>query len=539
MHTETLIENVATPSESRDEVDVSAQPDAALNEMDALVQNNRHTIDDPSRQALTMDEIEELKKSASGSGKDIVAKILESHSAIGEKTAFSLAKYTLRKSKKYMRRFTVLPLDVSLLVYWILHEKEPVRIMELREETLGLIASLSNVHNGLPPPCEPASQIPSGRWLVVDDTAGLLVAIMAERMGILYPESPHEVTKETRPLKNGTVHPPQATDNISKDARDQKEVTPAVNPSTSPTSPGKRKLRPPTAATFPIHNTLTLVHPASQPNVSLLSYFGYDPNSSTYDPTTCTHPLSTHLKPLSFLQLLQPHQSPLYHEPPLLSPETLASMKTRQRGTYYRKRRRWESVKSTINEARAGGFDGLVVASVMEPFGLLRTLVPLLRGGAPVVLYCPDVERLSEVCDAYSSGRKSAFLKAREELSIGQDCAQDHVRNGDKDVDMEDESDEVLYNDQDVGERSGAKIPLEDFPVDPRLLLAPTVQTTRARDWQVLPGRTHPAMMARGGAEGYVFNATRVLPVEGKPAARGTFGKKRKGSSQAVPSAGD
>ena len=72
------------------------------------------------------------------------------------------------------------------------------------------------------------------------------------------------------------------------------------------------------------------------------------------------------------------------------------------------------------------------------------------------------------------------------------------------------------------------KVPSEDFPVDPTLLLAPMVQTARVKRWQVLPGRTHPLMMGRGGAEGYVFVGTRVLPAEGKVEARGTIGKKRK-----------
>ena len=35
-------------------------------------------------------------------------------------------------------------------------------------------------------------------------------------------------------------------------------------------------------------------------------------------------------------------------------------------------------------------------------------------------------------------------------------------------------------------------------------------------------------MMGRGGAEGYVFIGTRVLPAEGKVEARGKVGKKRK-----------
>ena len=68
----------------------------------------------------------------------------------------------------------------------------------------------------------------------------------------------------------------------------------------------------------------------------------------------------------------------------------------------------------------------------------------------------------------------------------------------------------------------------DDYPVDPRLLLGCSLVTSRARQWQVLPGRTHPMMTSRGGGEGYIFTARRVLPVEGKVEARGKFTKKRK-----------
>jgi len=73
------------------------------------------------------------------------------------------------------------------------------------------------------------------------------------------------------------------------------------------------------------------------------------------------------------------------------------------------------------------------------------------------------------------------------------------------------------------------KVDEEDFPVDPTLVLNPMLQTARAREWQVLPLRTHPLMTGRGGAEGYLFTGTRVLPVRGvKVEAKGKFGKKRK-----------
>ena len=47
------------------------------------------------------------------------------------------------------------------------------------------------------------------------------------------------------------------------------------------------------------------------------------------------------------------------------------------------------------------------------------------------------------------------------------------------------------------------------------------------REWQVLPGRTHPLMTGRGGAEGYLFTGVRVRPAEGRVEARGKFVRKR------------
>ena len=52
-----------------------------------IMKNNRLTIDDASRQALTHVEIEELKKSSGG--KEIIEQILANHTGLSEKTAFA------------------------------------------------------------------------------------------------------------------------------------------------------------------------------------------------------------------------------------------------------------------------------------------------------------------------------------------------------------------------------------------------------------------------------------------------------------------
>ena len=436
-----------------------------------VMRTNRETIDDTARQKLTMDEIEAMKREDTGSGKELIAKILESHSALDQKTAFGLAKYTMRKAKKYLRRFTVLPLDVTLLANWILYEKEPIKIMEIREEILALVGSWSNVHYGLHAPSsylpDSAARIAGKRWLVVDETGGLLVAAMAERMGILYPVEDNEVAGSTKETNGAAPKTPSVPEDSSHAHSRSLEM----------------QSRPMSA----VSNTITLIHGNAQPNLNLLTYFDFDLTSPIL-----SHPLYSHLKTVSWLQLLHPEEDAAYQEPEAISEETLQGLKAGKRGNYHRKRRRWERVKSVVDETRAGGFDGLVVASVMTPATILHHAVPLLRGAAQVVVYSPNIESLAELADYYTPARRTAFL-----------------------TDPPNES----------------NFPNEDFPLNPTLLLTPAIYTVRCRPWQVLPGRTHPLMTGKGGAEGYVFTATRVLPAEGKVEARGSFKRRKLGEA--------
>ncbi|CAG8613598.1 14174_t:CDS:10, partial [Racocetra fulgida] len=64
-----------------------------LDESDA---NNQQTIDDPSKQKLSYQDIEQLKKDGI-EGQDIIKKVIESHSSFDKKTEYSKAKYIKRK----------------------------------------------------------------------------------------------------------------------------------------------------------------------------------------------------------------------------------------------------------------------------------------------------------------------------------------------------------------------------------------------------------------------------------------------------------
>ena len=443
-----------------------------------IMRTNRETIDDPNSQKLTTEDIELLKKQETGSGRNLVMKILESHSAIDKKTAFALAKYTLRKTKKYLRRFTVLPLDVPLLANWLLEEKEPNKVMEMREETLALIGSWSNVHYSLGNSSSlqhsPLHRRSGGRWLVVDETGGILVATMAERIGILHPAE-------------GDIYLDPSVNNDKGSDHDASHTTTNTDSMTVAKATSSRAH---TSSMSSKYNTITVIHANSQPNLSLLKYFDFDSTNPS-----SSHPLYSRLKTLSWLQLLSPDEDTGYAEPDVVSDDILQSWKGGKRGNYYRKRRRWERIKSVIDETREGGFDGLVIASVMDSTTILQHTVPLLRGAAQVVVYSPNIEPLVRLADYYSTARRTAFM---------------------------------------VNPPKADELPNQDFPLNPTLLLVPTIQTARCRKWQVLPGRTHPLMTSRGGAEGYIFTATRVLPAEGTVKARGNFKRRKVGGDDST-----
>lgn len=500
----------AAEEEADDNVEGGAGFDIVGADGEVLMRNNRLTVDDATRQTLTMEEIEELKKAGTGSGKEIIAKIMASHQAISEKTAFSLAKYTLRKSRKFLRRFTALPLDVGRLTEHIL-EKEAYRIMELREDLLGLICSWSNVHCGAKSRVMTAedgvSQVGGGRWLVVDDTGGLVTAALAEKMGLLYPTEEDDETSDEEDASKPTEDnaQPESIDTSMPDA-DQPTTDPS-NP-TDPSTRPRKIPRPHIPQMSAYTNTLTILHPNNQPNLACLKYFGYDVGQPSP-----THPLYKHLKSLSWLSFISPADDPTYTEPEHLSQAELESLKSSKRGNYYKKRRRWEKTKRVVDETKRGGFDGLVVATSMDVKGVLHELVPLVRGGGKVVVYQQNVEPLVELVDCYSKERRAAFI-ARE---FGAGAQQNGKRAVEADVQDGD----------------------EDFPVNPTLLLAPSLQTARARQWQVLPERTHPMMTSKGGAEGYLFTATRVIPVEGRVEARGHGTRKKRKTVVETPGTGE
>lgn len=509
-----------------------------------VVRSNREIIDDNARQTLTWEEIEALKRDGTQSGHDLIAKLMLAHTGMDQKTAFSMAKYKLLKEKKFLRRFTVLPVDVSNFGNFWIGERDAGKVMEMREEMIGLVTCWANAHYGgedhagtdavLPADKTEEMEIedlkkhkePQGtRYLVVDDTGGLLTAALAEKMGVLHPSGteshgdgseerldgaakPDSDAKSSEGVDAAITNTREATQPTKRDhegsPKDTAEAT--ARPSSSDGSkPPPRKRRQPTPRKSDFHipysttNTMTLVHANGQPNLTHLNYWGFDCTNPNHPP----HPLLNHLLTLTWLQLLEPSLDSVYTtEPPHQTAQEVASWKPNRRGNYHRKRRRWARTRYIVDSARAGGFSGLVVASTMDPVSILGPLLPLVEGGAPIAIYSPHIEPLARLVDCFNLGRRSAFVG---------------------------HPDTVGKTSEELERWEGT----DEFPLNPLLLLGVQLHTSRVRKWQVLPGRTHPVMTARGGAEGYVFTAWRAKPAEGRIAARGKFQKKRAGADTA------
>ncbi|KAH7320843.1 Gcd10p family-domain-containing protein [Stachybotrys elegans] len=458
-----------------------------------VARSNREIIDDPARQMLTRDEIMELKSKGASAGKELIAKLLLSHTAIDQKTEYSLAKYKLLKTKKYIRRFTILPLDVGLLSQWLLEDRDAAKILELRQESIALIGCWADIHFG-GSPVEGLSGSYGGRWLVCDDTGGLLVAAMAERMGILYHDKSQIAQDEE--IEFDQIKEKESGAEPANGAAEE-EDTQMKDLSRRQRNLRKRPRRDDLEVPYAPTNTITLVHGYVQPNLSVLRYFDFD--SSDPNPSEPYHPLVTNLLPISWLQLLHPEEDPIYMDKPAeVDPEVLANMKTSRRGNYHRKRRRWARTQHIVNETRQGGFSGLAVASTMDPISVLRNSLPLLEGGAPIAIYSQNVEPLSQLAECFSVSRRASWVSSPPPEVEGKTLAELETWSGNS-----------------------------DFPINPTLVLGVSIQSSRARRWQVLPGRTHPFMTARGGAEGYILTGWKAVPVEGKISARGKFAKKR------------
>lgn len=119
-------------------------------------------------QEMSMEDIESMKRNAA-SGDAIISKMIESHKSFHQKTVHSQEKYLKRKKQKFAKFFTVEYLDSTSLLNYLIDKGDVLRVMDISQESLGMALNLANIRS-------------NGTYLCMDETGGLIVYAMLERM---------------------------------------------------------------------------------------------------------------------------------------------------------------------------------------------------------------------------------------------------------------------------------------------------------------------------------------------------------------------
>jgi len=132
-------------------------------------EDNRDLQNNESSQKLSKQEIVKMREDGVD-GKEIVEKLIENSETFQNKTKFSQAKFLKKKAKKYHQYILIRKPSIRLLME-IHYKADPMKLMNLREDSLAQILNATNVHSG-------------GKYLVYETGAqGIVVASVLERVG--------------------------------------------------------------------------------------------------------------------------------------------------------------------------------------------------------------------------------------------------------------------------------------------------------------------------------------------------------------------
>jgi len=132
-------------------------------------EDNRDLVDNESSQKLSKQEIVKMREDGVD-GKEIVEKLIENSETFQNKTKFSQAKFLKKKAKKYHQYILVRKPSIRLLME-INYKADPMKLMNLRIDSLAQILNGTNVRSGC-------------KYLVYETGAqGIVVASVLERVG--------------------------------------------------------------------------------------------------------------------------------------------------------------------------------------------------------------------------------------------------------------------------------------------------------------------------------------------------------------------
>lgn len=316
-------------------------------------ENNKDLMYDPQAMKLTMAEIEALKRSSVDAGREVISSMIKAHSSFDKKTTFSQEKYVKRKEQKFLRRFAPEPINSAEILNLYL-EKDPHKVLDMSEESLGLLLSLGNVK-------------PGGTYLVAEDTSGLLVAALLERMA-----------------GQGTIVVAHANEHTRMDALKYLSVSDAWIESKVKTI-----------------NWLDFLHP--EEHDTGLESEGEDEDeeeqqqkgggNNNVDEGTDIKSSINNTEPTT-TKSSSADSSYFLYKFVEKTPQEIASMKPHQRGQYYRRKKRYDEFIEVRALIDSQAFDAAFLATELDLPTLAPRVVDSLKGSAPLVIYSQFKENL-------------------------------------------------------------------------------------------------------------------------------------------------
>lgn len=152
------------------EVDEEGVPkvEGEIEEEEEDKNDNRNMVDNNKAQKLQFSDIEKMKQEGV-QGQQIIDKLIENSESFSKRTEFSKEKYLAKKRQKHLCQFKVYKtcLDNLAETYFL---KSPQYILNFRYDSLALFLHHSYLY-------------PSSRVLMFDNTHGLILAGVRERLG--------------------------------------------------------------------------------------------------------------------------------------------------------------------------------------------------------------------------------------------------------------------------------------------------------------------------------------------------------------------
>jgi len=323
--------------------------------------DNRNLVDSNSKaQGITREQIEEMKKDRMG-GTEIVEQLIENSASFHSKTKYSQAKFLKKKSKKYFPYVVIKKPSIRLLML-INYKNDPIKMMNLRIDTLAQILNSANIRSG-------------GQYMVYETGCqGMVIASALERLGFL----------------GKIVH-------IYQTGSPQTQSISAMNFGTD-----KEKLHE-------VLMTINMYHLRSLDQGKDITHMHSNSSVETSNPESAATPtttLNSESKP-EVSSTEAPNQTNLKTE------ATNETQNQTNSNPPFRQRQREESIKSfeLMKEAK---MDGLIIACKQHPTNILLALVKYLAFSRPFVVYSPYKEPLMEAYQAIKESGKSVMVTLNE-----------------------------------------------------------------------------------------------------------------------------